>query len=80
MVVMAKARATPSKARTLNPALSSARAAAPPCRPVAPTTATTSSTVVIVDPTGVLRWIDVYPNYTTRTEVGDILAALDTVS
>jgi peroxiredoxin len=36
-------------------------------------------TVVIVDPTGVIRWIDVHPNYTTRTEVSDILAALDTV-
>lgn len=36
-------------------------------------------TVVIVDAAGVIRWIDVHPNYTTRTEVGDILAALDTV-
>jgi len=33
-------------------------------------------TVVIVDATGVIRWIDVHPNYTTRTEVSDILAAL----
>jgi peroxiredoxin len=33
-------------------------------------------TVVIVDATGVIRWIDVHPNYTTRTEVGEILAAL----
>lgn len=33
-------------------------------------------TVVIVDPTGVIRWIDVHPNYTTRTEASDILAAL----
>jgi peroxiredoxin len=37
-------------------------------------------TVVIVDEVGAIRWIDVHPNYTTRTEVGDILAALDTVS
>jgi peroxiredoxin len=37
-------------------------------------------TVVIVDPTGAIRWIDVHPNYTTRTEVSDILAALDIVS
>jgi len=37
-------------------------------------------TVVIIDPTGVIRWIDVHPNYTTRTEVSDILAALDTLS
>jgi peroxiredoxin len=36
-------------------------------------------TVVIVDATGVIRWIDVHPNYTTRTEVSDILAALDTL-
>jgi alkyl hydroperoxide reductase subunit AhpC len=35
-------------------------------------------TVVIVDATGVIRWIDVHPNYTTRTEVSDILAALHT--
>jgi peroxiredoxin len=33
-------------------------------------------TVVIADPTGVIRWIDVHPNYTTRTEVADILHAL----
>jgi alkyl hydroperoxide reductase subunit AhpC len=33
-------------------------------------------TVLIVDATGVIRWIDVHPNYTTRTEVSDILAAL----
>jgi peroxiredoxin len=36
-------------------------------------------TVVIVDATAVIRWIDVHPNYTTRTEVSDILAALDTL-
>jgi peroxiredoxin len=36
-------------------------------------------TVVIVDATGVIRWIDVHPNYTTRTEVSDIVAALDTL-
>ena len=36
-------------------------------------------TVVIVDATGVIRWIDVHPNYTTRTEVSDILAALGTI-
>lgn len=33
-------------------------------------------TVVIVDAIGMIRWIDVHPNYTSRTEVGDILAAL----
>jgi peroxiredoxin len=34
-------------------------------------------TVVIVDTAGTIRWIDVHPNYTTRTEPGEILAALD---
>jgi peroxiredoxin len=34
-------------------------------------------TVLVVDPTGVIRWIDVHANYTTRTEVSDILTALD---
>jgi peroxiredoxin len=33
-------------------------------------------TVAIVDAEGVLRWIDVHPNYTTRTEPAQILEAL----
>ena len=33
-------------------------------------------TVVIVDGAGIIRWIDVHPNYTTRTEVADIVDAL----
>jgi peroxiredoxin len=33
-------------------------------------------TVVIVDSAGIIRWIDVHPNYTTRTEVADIVEAL----
>jgi peroxiredoxin len=33
-------------------------------------------TVVIVDTAGVVRWIDVHPDYTTRSEPDDILAAL----
>jgi peroxiredoxin len=33
-------------------------------------------TVVIVDNAGIIRWIDVHPNYTTRTEVADIVDAL----
>jgi peroxiredoxin len=37
-------------------------------------------TTVVVDATGVIRWIDVHPNYTTRSEVPDILAAVDAVS
>ena len=37
-------------------------------------------TVIVVDAAGVIRWIDVHPNYTSRSEVADILAAVDTVS
>src|SRR6201996_2456672 len=37
-------------------------------------------TVVVIDAAGVIRWIDVHPNYTTRSEVPDILAAVDAVS
>jgi peroxiredoxin len=33
-------------------------------------------TVLIVDRDGTIRWIDVHPNYATRTEPADILAAL----
>jgi peroxiredoxin len=33
-------------------------------------------TVAIVDGAGIIRWIDVHPNYTTRTEVADIVDAL----
>lgn len=33
-------------------------------------------TVVVVDSTGIIRWIDVHPDYTTRTEVADIVDAL----
>jgi peroxiredoxin len=36
-------------------------------------------TVVVVDADGVIRWIDVHPDYTTRSEVSDILAAVDAV-
>jgi peroxiredoxin len=36
-------------------------------------------TVAIVDGTGVLRWIDVHSDYSTRTEVPEILAALETI-
>lgn len=36
-------------------------------------------TTVVVDATGVIRWIDVHPNYTTRSEVPDILAAVDSI-
>jgi peroxiredoxin len=33
-------------------------------------------TVLVVDAEGVIRWIDVHPNYTERSEVADILAAV----
>jgi peroxiredoxin len=36
-------------------------------------------TVAIVDADSALRWIDVHPNYATRTEPQDILAAVDRV-
>ncbi|MCV7396904.1 peroxiredoxin-like family protein [Mycobacterium paraseoulense] len=36
-------------------------------------------TVTIVDRAGTIRWIDVHPDYTTRTEVADIVAALDSL-
>ena len=34
-------------------------------------------TVVVLDDSGVIRWVDVHPNYTDRSEVSDILAAVD---
>jgi peroxiredoxin len=37
-------------------------------------------TAVVVDASGTIRWIDVHPNYTTRSEVPAILAAVDAVS
>jgi peroxiredoxin len=33
-------------------------------------------TVVVVDAAGTIAWIDVHPNFTTRTEVADILDAV----
>ncbi|MFI9271556.1 peroxiredoxin-like family protein [Kitasatospora sp. NPDC052896] len=33
-------------------------------------------TVAIIDSVGTIRWLDVHPNYATRTEPADILAAL----
>ncbi|MGA9358854.1 MAG: peroxiredoxin-like family protein [Mycobacterium sp.] len=43
-------------------------------------TALPMPTVVVVDAAGIIRWIDVHPDYTTRSEVPDILAAVDAVS
>jgi peroxiredoxin len=36
-------------------------------------------TVLIVDRNHVLRFVDIHPDYTGRTEVNDILAALQTL-
>jgi peroxiredoxin len=33
-------------------------------------------TVVVSDPDGIIQWIDVHPDYTTRSEVSDILNAI----
>ncbi len=35
------------------------------------------ATTVLVDADGVIRWIDVHPDYTTRSEPAEILAAVD---
>ena len=37
-------------------------------------------TTVVLDADGVIRWIDVHPNFTTRSEPSDILAALDRIT
>ena len=42
------------------------------------TTALPMPTVVILDRDRTISWIDVHPNYGTRTTPGEILAALDT--
>jgi len=45
------------------------------------TTALPMPTVVIADAVGVIRWIDAHPDYTTRTEPGQVLQAVtDTIS
>ena len=36
-------------------------------------------TVAVVNAAGIIGWIDVRPNYTTRTEVADIISALATL-
>jgi hypothetical protein len=33
-------------------------------------------TALLIDGTHVLRWIDVHPDYSTRTEPAEILAAI----
>jgi hypothetical protein len=41
------------------------------------TTGVPMPAVPILDAGQVLRWIDVHPDYATRTEPGEVLAALD---
>jgi peroxiredoxin len=43
------------------------------------TTGIPMPTTVIIDADHVVRWIDVHPDYTTRTEPSDIVAALDSL-
>ena len=43
------------------------------------TTTLPMPTTAILDPDGTVRWIDVHPDYTTRSEPADILAALNTL-
>ena len=43
------------------------------------TTTLPMPTTVVLDADGVIRWIDVHPNYTARSEVAAILTALDQI-
>jgi hypothetical protein len=43
------------------------------------TTTLPMPTVLVIDGDHTLRWIDIHPDYTTRTEVADIVAALYTL-
>jgi peroxiredoxin len=43
------------------------------------TTAIPMPTTVVIDADRVVRWVDVHPDYSTRSEVSDILAAIDAV-
>jgi peroxiredoxin len=44
------------------------------------TTGLPMPTVMILDPDLTVRWIDVHPDYTTRSEPAEILAALDAIA
>jgi peroxiredoxin len=44
------------------------------------TTSLPMPTVAVVDAAGILQWIDVHPDYTTRTEPAEVLAAVDAMS
>ena len=43
------------------------------------TTASPMPTTVVIDADRVVRWVDVHPDYSTRSEVRDALAAADSV-
>ena len=43
------------------------------------TTAIPMPTTVVIDADRVVRWVDVHPDYSTRSEVSDILAAIDAI-
>lgn len=43
------------------------------------TTALPMPTVAVLDAAGTIRWIDVHPDYSTRSEPADVLAAVDSV-
>ena len=43
------------------------------------TTALPMPTTLIIDPDLTVRWVDVHPDYSTRTEPAEILAALDEI-
>jgi hypothetical protein len=44
------------------------------------TTGLPMPTTIIVDADHAVRWIDIHPNYATRSEPNQILAALDSVA
>jgi peroxiredoxin len=44
------------------------------------TTGLPMPTTVILDPEHVVRWVDVHPDYTTRSEPAQVLAALDAIA
>ena len=70
-VLTAPTRATQAAQRTLGTDLSSINADG--------TAGVPMPTVAIIDGAGRIGWIDVHPNYATRTEVTAIIEALDRV-
>ena len=52
----------------------------PDAKLIDPTTGLPMPTTVILRPEHVVRWCDVHPDYSTRSEPDEILAALDAVA